>query len=358
MASYDYGYRSGYSNGKGAGPRPNEWSKTSYADDECRTVIVDADGTQRTIIGCTPLHNPGAYVTKTETIIQERILSPAFPAAYKHSSPPTVVVEPVKQYGYADDKWRRPSSPVKGYGYSADDHKLRRPSSPEKGYGYSVDDYNKLRRPSSPLKGYGYPVDDHNKLRRPSSPVKGYGYPVDDYNKLHKPSSPVKGYGYAADDQRLRRPSSPEHDYPQEVGNFLTKVHTEASRDQPSRVGPLSGVNWRQPPQQTGHNGTTGYGDYSDYNNKPLYKPNGNTNYDDYHRKNDSGSMGPTMRSNGARPIRSTWAPPAPGHEGRLTTPTDDMETALRYLKESAKRDEYQTDAAKRNVRFNVPSWP
>ncbi|ONI04722.1 hypothetical protein PRUPE_6G336600 [Prunus persica] len=299
MAGYDYGYRSGYSNRKGAGPHPNEWSKTSYTDDECRTVIVDADGTQRTIIGCTPLHNPGAYVTKTETIIQERILSPAFPAAYKHSSPPTVVVEPVKQYGYADDKWRRPSSPV-----------------------------------------------------------KGYGYPVDDYNKLHKPSSPVKGYGYAADDQRLRRTSSPEHDYPREVGNFLTKVHTEASRDQPSRVGPMSGVNWRQPPQQTGHNSTTGYGDYSDYNNKPLYKPNGNTNYDDYHRKNDSGSVGPTVISNGARPIRSTWAPPAPGREGRLTTPTDDMETALRYLKESAKRDEYQTDAAKRNVRFNVPSWP
>ncbi|KAB2629810.1 sialidase-like [Pyrus ussuriensis x Pyrus communis] len=318
MAGYDHNYRSGYSNGTGGGPQTNKWNKTSYADDECRTIIVGADGTRRTIIGCAPFQQQGSYVMKTETIIRERILSPA------------------KEYGYADD-WSRPSSPAKGYGYAADDHKLHRPSSPAKGY------------------------------------AVGDRYP-------RKPSSPVKGYGYSADHQQLHRPSSPEDDYPQEVGDFLTKVQTEASRDQRA--------NRHQPAPKAAHNDT--YGDYSNYNNKTSYKPNGNTirndNHDDYPPKYYS-DMGPNTVTNGGhqpRPSRPAWTPqpsgPAwtpPSREGRLSSATDDIETVLRFLKEGAmsssaaattpqysqystvpKHGEYPMDAAKRNATFNAPSWP
>ncbi|XP_048424515.1 sialidase isoform X1 [Pyrus x bretschneideri] len=422
MAGYDHNYRSGYSNGPGGGPHTNKWNKTSYADDECRTIIVGADGTRRTIIGCAPFQQQGSYVMKTETIISERILSPA------------------KEYGYADD-WSRPSSPAKGYGYAADDHKLHRPSSPAKGYGYAVAD-PKVHRPSSPPKNYGYAIGDQYP-RRPPSPPKNYGYTVGDQyprrrssppksyavgrpssppksyavgrpssppksyavgrrssppksyavgrpssppksyavgDRYPRPSSPVKGYGYSADHQQLRRPSSPEDDYPQEVGDFLTKVQTEASRDQRA--------NRHQPAPKAAHNDT--YGDYSNYNNKTSYKPNGNTirndNHDDYPPKYYS-DMGPNTVTNGGhqpRPSRPAWTPqpsgPAwtpPSREGRLSSATDDIETALRFLKEGAmsssaaattpqysqystvpKHGEYPTDAAKRNATFNAPSWP
>ncbi|KAM1749760.1 hypothetical protein ACFX16_010871 [Malus domestica] len=413
MAGYDHNYRSGYSNGTGGGPHTNKWNKTSYADDECRTIIVGADGTRRTIIGCAPFQQQGGYVMKTETIIRERILSPA------------------NEYGYADD-WRRPSSPpsspAKGYGYAVADPKLHRPSSPPKNYGYAVGDQYPRRpssppksyavgRPSSPPKSYGvgrrssppksYAVGKPSSppkscavgrpssppksyaVGRPSSPAKSYAvgrpssppknYAVGD-RYPRKPSSPVKSYGYSADHQQLHRPSSPEDDYPREVGDFLTKVQTEASRDQRA--------NRHQPAPKAAHNDT--YGDYSDYNKKTSYKPNGNTirndNHDDYPPKYYS-DMGPNTVTNGGhqpRPSRPAWNPPPsrpawtpPSREGRLSSATDDIETALRFLKESAmsssaaattpqysqystvpKHDEYPTDAAKRNATFNAPSWP
>ncbi|KAM0995033.1 hypothetical protein COP2_010728 [Malus domestica] len=437
MAGYDHNYRSGYSNGTGGGPHTNKWNKTSYADDECRTIIVGADGTRRTIIGCAPFQQQGGYVMKTETIIRERILSPA------------------NEYGYADD-WRRPSSPpsspAKGYGYAVADPKLHRPSSPPKNYGYAVGDQYPRRpssppksyavgRPSSPPKSYGvgrrssppksyavgkpssppksyavgrpssppksYAVGRRSSppksyavgrpssppksyaVGRPSSPAKSYAvgrpssppknYAVGD-RYPRKPSSPVKSYGYSADHQQLHRPSSPEDDYPREVGDFLTKVQTEASRDQRA--------NRHQPAPKAAHNDT--YGDYSDYNKKTSYKPNGNTirndNHDDYPPKYYS-DMGPNTVTNGGhqpRPSRPAWNPPPsrpawtpPSREGRLSSATDDIETALRFLKESAmsssaaattrqysqystvpKHDEYPTDAAKRNATFNAPSWP
>ncbi|XP_050114611.1 uncharacterized protein LOC126592860 isoform X3 [Malus sylvestris] len=401
MAGYDHNYRSGYSNGTGGGPHTNKWNKTSYADDECRTIIVGADGTRRTIIGCAPFQQQGGYVMKTETIIHERILSPA------------------NEYGYADD-WRRPSSPpsspAKGYGYAVADPKLHRPSSPPKNYGYAVGDQYPRRpssppksyavgRPSSPPKSYGvgrrssppksYAVGRPSSppksyaVGRPSSPAKSYAvgrpssppktYAVGD-RYPRKPSSPVKSYGYSADHQQLHRPSSPEDDYPREVGDFLTKVQTEASRDQRA--------NRHQPAPKAAHNDT--YGDYSDYNKKTSYKPNGNTirndNHDDYPPKYYS-DMGPNTVTNGGhqpRPSRPAWNPPPsrpawtpPSREGRLSSATDDIETALRFLKESVmsssaaattpqysqystvpKHDEYPTDATKRNATFNAPSWP
>ncbi|XP_048424516.1 sialidase isoform X2 [Pyrus x bretschneideri] len=382
MAGYDYNYRSGYSNGKEGGPFTNGWNKTSYTDGECRTIIVDADGTRRTIIGCDPFQKPGTYVTK-------RVLSPA------------------KEYGYADD-WRRPPSPPKNYGYTVGDQYPRRPSSPPKSYAvgrpssppksYAVGRRSSppksyaVGRPSSPPKSYAvgrpssppksYAVGRRSSppksyaVGRPSSPPKSYA--VGD--RYPRPSSPVKGYGYSADHQQLRRPSSPEDDYPQEVGDFLTKVQTEASRDQRA--------NRHQPAPKAAHNDT--YGDYSNYNNKTSYKPNGNTirndNHDDYPPKYYS-DMGPNTVTNGGhqpRPSRPAWTPqpsgPAwtpPSREGRLSSATDDIETALRFLKEGAmsssaaattpqysqystvpKHGEYPTDAAKRNATFNAPSWP
>lgn len=262
MAGYDhYGtYRPVYTTGgQGVGPYTDQWGKPRYAsidDDECRTVIVDADGTKRTILGCTPLHKPEAYVTKTETIIEEHIVSPSL-TSYRHSSHPDV------------------AEPGRGYGYAA----------------------------------------DNSWQRRPSSPVRG-------------------GYGYA---------------------------------DQASRIiAPSTGVNWRQQPHQTGHySGTSGgYNDYNDYSNKPAYKNNGRSddyddysnkpayknngrsdNYDDYYRKNEKGNLGPAintisnMVSSRAKPSRTAYsaaALPVRG-DGRLSVPTDDMERALHYLKESAK---------------------
>ncbi|KAL6278736.1 hypothetical protein ACE6H2_022337 [Prunus campanulata] len=152
---------------------------------------------------------------------------------------------------------------------------------------------------------------------------------------------PVRNYGYAADDNWRRPPSPPHH----AVDGFHTRIHTDASRD--PRVAPFNGITWGQQPNQIGYNGTTGYGGYSDYSNNTLYKPNGNTirndNYDDYHhnRKHDSG-MGPiNLTSHGGyhgKSSHSTWISTLPVRgDGRLSIPTDDMERALHYLKESAK---------------------
>lgn len=236
MAYNDYGnHRSGYSTGR-VGAYTDQWGNPRYAstDEECVTVIVDADGTKRTVTGCTPLHKPETYVTKTETIIEERVHSPLLPS-YRQSG----VVEPVRGYGYAaDNSWQR----------------------------------------------------------RSSSPVRG-------------------GYGYA---------------------------------DQASRIAPSNGANWPQQPHQAGHYSGTpaSYSDYNDYRNKPSYKHSGKSdNYDDHYRKNETSSYGPAVNmisnlaSSRAKPSRtaySTGALPVRG-DGRLTIPTDDMERALHYLRESAK---------------------
>ncbi|KAK9919640.1 hypothetical protein M0R45_028226 [Rubus argutus] len=162
-------------------------------------------------------------------------------------------------------------------------------------------------------------------------------------------AEPGRGYGYAADNSWQRRPSSPVR------GGY-------GYADQASRIAPSTGVNWRQQPHQTGHySGTSGgYNDYNDYSNKPAYKNNGRSdnyddysnkpayknngrsdNYDDYYRKNETGNLGPAVNtiSSRVKPSRTAYsatALPVRG-DGRLSIPTDDMERALHYLKESAK---------------------
>ncbi|PRQ41973.1 hypothetical protein RchiOBHm_Chr3g0452591 [Rosa chinensis] len=194
---------------------------------------------------------------------------------------------------------------------------------------------------------------------RPGYSTGGVGAYTDQWGNPRQSShpgvvEPVRGYGYAADDSWQRRSSSPVR------GGY-------GYADQPSRIAPSNGVNWRQQPHQTGHySGTSaGYNDYNDYSNKPSYKHSGKTdhyddhysnkpsykhsgksdNYDDQYRKNDSSSYGPAVnmisnmvssRPKPSRTVYSTGALPVRG-DGRLTVPTDDMERALHYLKESAK---------------------
>lgn len=117
---------------------------------------------------------------------------------------------------------------------------------------------------------------------------------------------------------KLRRPSSPAEDRPQEVEDFLAKVQTEASR--PSRFP--NAANWRQvlAPPSNANNGD-----------------NNNNNKDDYSRKNDAATEPTTVTTGGwARPSRSAWRAAPASREGTLGKPTSDIAEAMENLKEAA----------------------
>ncbi|KAJ9682239.1 hypothetical protein PVL29_018224 [Vitis rotundifolia] len=153
------------------------------------------------------------------------------------------------------------------------------------------------------------------------------------------------------------RPSSPVHDRPPKVEQFINKIQTEVS-EVPTRPGPLTAMNWRQhhnPPKAP--NGTGGYGEYSDYGKDDYWsKPNSNIiiqshpsdGDDDYYSRND-GTKEPTItNSNGwGRPKQAEWATP-PG--SKLTRPTSDIGAAVEILKEAAMPSSGQP------VRFATPA--
>ncbi|CBI34242.3 unnamed protein product, partial [Vitis vinifera] len=154
------------------------------------------------------------------------------------------------------------------------------------------------------------------------------------------------------------RPSSPVHDRPPEVEQFITKIQTEVS-EVPTRHGPLTAMNWRQhhnPPKAL--NGTGGYGEYGNYGKDDYWnKPNSNIiirsdpsdGDDDYYHRND-GTKEPTITNSngwGGRPKQAEWATP-PG--SKLTRPTSDIGAAVEILKEAAMPSSGQP------VRFATPA--
>ncbi|KAF5453908.1 hypothetical protein F2P56_023620, partial [Juglans regia] len=128
MSWYSYPYRGGSrtSGGVASVANANELSKASYAsesDQVCRPVMIDTEGRKVPVIVCTSNQNKQSYLV--ETI--EHVRTPLV-LEYTHDSPPKAdpmktygnrsyspptKAEPVKDYVYDDDDWRRHSSPAR-----------------------------------------------------------------------------------------------------------------------------------------------------------------------------------------------------------------------------------------------------
>lgn len=293
MASYGYPSRA-YPPYNDLTPWVNYGGKTSYAPDHvCKPVIVDADGRKHPVVSYTPSNSAETRVIETQTIVMQEVRSP-FVDGYKHSSP---------EHGHGKT----------GYGHVKDTPFVNgyKHSSPEHGHGHGHGNT-----------GYGH-VED--KWQRSSSPDDGQ-------DKWYRSSSPDDGR------DKWNRSSSPDHHgLPHKVEEFLTKVQTEASS--PKRLGLLSPSVWRRSPDSTGHHGqghvpghgNTGYGDYSDKSSKDGRKPTvHNGDGPTVHSRTE-----PTVTNSGGwtRPTRAGWAVPP---DTSLSSPTNDINTAVRYLQEAA----------------------
>ena len=176
--------------------------------------------------------------------------------------------------------------------------------------------------------------DVESKWNRPSSP-----------EKWHRSSSPVRYHA----EEKWNRPSSPVHELPQQVEEFITKIQTEACR--PNKFSPLSATYWRQTPNPNSYHVNTGYGDQSDLSNKEGQKPSGNTfkneNYDGPYKRDNY--LEPTMTTSGAwaKPSHGAWST---GQGANLSQPTNDINTAMEYLKEAVKPSSGITPPPSRNT--------
>lgn len=304
MASY--AYKGGYTTYNGVNtPQTEGWSKPSYASDHAyQPVAIDAEGRRKpAVISYTPTGKGEYYVKKTEIVEHVPFVS----TGYKQTSAP-VRVEVIRDYGdhHADQgKWNRPSS------------------SPEK-----------WGKPSSPVRYHA----DEEKWNRHSSPVR---YHAED--KWNKPSSPVR---YRVE-EKWNRPSSPaDHERPQQVEEFITKIQTQASQQQqPSKFSPLSPTHWRETPNFSPP-AKTGYGHQGDLSGKEWQKPSVNF-------------LDPTPK-----PSYGSWSK---GQGANLGQPTSDINTAMQYLTEAAKplpkRNTYSEtidsrEAQRRYGGLNVASRP
>ncbi|XP_043708031.1 uncharacterized protein LOC122657399 [Telopea speciosissima] len=135
---------------------------------------------------------------------------------------------------------------------------------------------------------------------------------------------PTKDYGTIK--KEWSSPVNPSYERPPIVDEFIGKVQTEASR--PTRMGPLNGAYWRRTPNPPCHDGTNGYCD----------------------RTQD-----PTVITTGGwtRPSRVGWATP-PSYDSPLGKPTNDIGTAVEYIKEATKPSYDKTFTTE--PRFTVPS--
>ncbi|EOY11185.1 Uncharacterized protein TCM_026440 [Theobroma cacao] len=185
--------------------------------------------------------------------------------------------------------------------------------------------------------------------------VRDYG---DGEGKWNRPSSPEKWRSPVRYhiEEKWNRPSSPvhEHESPQQVEEFITKVQTEASR--PNQFGNLSATYWRQTPNSYPVN--TGYGDQSDdLSNKEWQKPSGTVIRDDRTisgpYKNNKYSPEPNGNNGGVRtkPSPEAWSTPK---GARLSEPTSDINTAVACLMEAAKPSSGIT--APPPSRYTIPS--
>lgn len=308
MASYGYPSR-GYSTYNDLTPWVKNGSKTSYATDHvCKPVIVDADGRKHPIVSYTPSNDPETRIIETQTIVMQEVHSP-FVNGYKHSSP---------EHGYGNTGYGHVKDTPFANGYK---HSFPEHGHGNTGYGHVEDKWY----------GSSNPDPGRDKWYKSSSPDHGR-------DKWNRSSSPDHG------GDKWHRSSSPNHrGRPHKVEEFLTKVQTEASK--PKRFGLLSPSVWRRSPDSTGHHGhghgpghgNTVYDDYSDKSSKDWNKPSGhNGDYDNYYDDNAS-RMEPTMTTSGGwtRPTRAGWS--VPPHDTSLSSPTNDINTAVGYLQEAAR---------------------
>ncbi|KAF5739518.1 hypothetical protein HS088_TW12G00724 [Tripterygium wilfordii] len=163
----------------------------------------------------------------------------------------------------------------------------------------------------------------------------------------YRHSSPSKVYpvkAYSIVEERRHRTSSPVHDRPHKVEEFITNVPTDASR--PNKYGNPGTTHWRQNHNSTGNHGNNGYG--------------GNTirddNYDNDYYHDSKMKPRPMPSNNGwARPNHVTSSPP----DAPLSKVTNNIESAVEYLKEAAKpfSSTSTTAAAARHSRYKEPEY-
>ena len=325
MASYGYPSKA-YPAYNDLTPWVNYGDKIRYAPDHvCKPVVVDADGRKHPVVSYTPSNSAETRVIETQTIVMQEVRSPVV-NGYGHSSP---------EHGHGNTGYGHVKDTpfVNGYKHSSPEHGHGNP-----GYGH-VDD--KWYRSSNPDPG-------RDKWYRSSSPDDGR-------DKWNRSSSPDDGR------DKWQRSSSPDHHgRPHKVKEFLTKVQTEASL--PKRFGLLSPSVWRRSPDSTGHHGhgpghgNTGYGDYSDKSSKDGHKPSvRNGDYDNYYHNNGSRTE-PTVTNSGGwtRPTRAGWGVPP---DASLSSPTNDINTAVRYLQEGA-RPTSVTTAPQSRVTVPITTGP
>ncbi|GKV07378.1 hypothetical protein SLEP1_g19162 [Rubroshorea leprosula] len=368
MSSYGYPY-TGYCSQNGEGSYMGDWN----SDHVCRPVLIDAEGRKRPIISYNIPNNCEYYVLKTEAVVQGTVDSGY---DYKQSLPTRV--EPARTYGgVADGKWVRPSSPVR----RSMEEKLNT-RSPVNGFppkANEVQGHYKTSYPTRPLRtnnGCAVELKSYIPPSRVtySEPVYGDPQKFDEYNEdeAFPMVEPVPTHGSVPEEkwgrpkpgkfnenhtgEKWQRPSSPIREYePDKVNEFLDNVQIEASQP---RFPPSRARYWPQAPQVT-----TRYGYDGDLGNK----------------SGQSTSDPPMVTTGGrSRPSPATWAS-AP--EGSLTKPTNDINTAMGYLLESAKpsppptsrvampistglsADSYTStidsrEAARRYGNFNFPNNP
>ena len=219
-------------------------------------------------------------------------------------------------------------------------------------YGYTSGDYTTSSRmfPRTEPVGMNYgaemfptePVGMNYRAAKGPVTVDGRGktqpviYFPDSYGT--KPFVEQPEHKYSSPANRWGRPSSPVHDRDsQRTGEFFTKIQTEVS--QSTRSPPNSTMDWRQPPYSTGHNGSSGYGGYSEYSkNDSWNRPSGSTirndGFDDYHRRNDRAmEVMNTSGGWGSRPNSGGWSATS---GSSLTKPTNNIGEAVETLKEAA----------------------
>lgn len=158
--------------------------------------------------------------------------------------------------------------------------------------------------------------------------------------------SPPKDYG-TTNKRYWGKPASPVRERPQKVEEFITEVQTEVFR--PTRTSPLSTTNWRQAPKS--HHGNTGYGEHNnDFSNRERNKPIN----DAYRRDEILAEPGMVTTGGWARPNRAAWAASTPSHDTSLTNPTNDIGSAVEYLKEVATKPSSHGSSFVPQPRFSV----
>ncbi|KAF2287918.1 hypothetical protein GH714_003214 [Hevea brasiliensis] len=321
MAGYNYPHRSSSAYNS---PRADDWSKTSYASDHvCRPVIVDAEGRKRPIVSFGPAQNSDFFVTRTETIVQEHVISP-FASEHHHNS-----CSPLEGCGVVEERWHSSSSPSQD-----------RPS--------KVDDFiTKVQiEASRPRFGTVNPANWRQTLKPTGFPGNngGYNSEFNDYGnkEWQKPS----GNAYRSDSY---------DDYFNKQGGAVepAKVTTGGwPRPSHSTLGTTPNSTFSKPTSDV--NPATGFFKESakpSTTTAPRFRYTEPAYTETIDRKEATPVEPPMITSGGwVRPSPTTWTSPP---ESKLSEPTSDINAAIGILKEAAKPSVHTAP----NSRYTEPGF-